>query len=130
MQHQHGACPRGAPESSPVPVIGVIEPARAAVAVAGNRPIGVIGTAGTIASGAYERAIHRLAPDIRVLTAACPLFVPLVEEGWFDHPATRIVAEEYLAPPAPGASEPWCSVAPTIRCSHHCSGTSWGPRSP
>ena len=86
-------------ESSPVPVIGVIEPgARAAVAVAGNRPIGVIGTAGTIASGAYERAIHRLAPDIRVLTAACPLFVPLVEEGWFDHPATRLVAEEYLAP--------------------------------
>ena len=86
-------------ESSPVPVIGVIEPgARAAVAAAGTRPIGVIGTAGTIASGAYERAIHRLAPAIPVITAACPLFVPLVEEGWFNHPATRIVAEEYLAP--------------------------------
>jgi len=85
--------------SAPVPVIGVIEPgARAAVEVAGARPIGVIGTSGTIASGAYERAIQRLAPGTPVLAAACPLFVPLVEEGWFDHPATRIIAEEYLAP--------------------------------
>ena len=58
----------------------------------------MIGTAGTIASGAYERAIHHLAPGIPVIAAACPLFVPLVEEGWFDHPATRIVAQEYLAP--------------------------------
>ena len=86
-------------ESSPVPVIGVIEPgARAAVEAAGDRPIGVIGTAGTVASGAYERAIHRIAPGIPVVAAPCPLFVPLVEEGWFDHPATRMVAEEYLAP--------------------------------
>lgn len=85
-------------EHSPVPVLGVIEPgARAAVAVAGGRPIGVIGTSGTVASGAYERAIERLAPGTPVLAAACPLFVPLVEEGWFDHPSTRIIAEEYLA---------------------------------
>jgi glutamate racemase len=85
--------------ASPVPVIGVIEPgARAAVAAAGGRPIGVIGTAGTIASGAYERAIRGLAPSAEVMTRACPLFVPLVEEGWFAHPATRLVAEEYLAP--------------------------------
>ena len=84
---------------SPVPVIGVIEPgARAAVAASGGRPIGVIGTAGTIASGAYERAIARLDPDASVIAAACPLFVPLVEEGWFDHPATRLIAEQYLAP--------------------------------
>ncbi|MGH7562757.1 MAG: glutamate racemase [Gemmatimonadales bacterium] len=85
--------------ASPVPVIGVIEPgARAAVEASGGRPIGVIGTAGTIGSGAYERAIHRLAPGAVVATRACPLFVPLVEEGWFDHEATRLVAEEYLAP--------------------------------
>jgi glutamate racemase len=58
----------------------------------------VIGTAGTIGSGAYDRAIRRLAPNAEVVTRACPLFVPLVEEGWFDHPATRLVAEEYLAP--------------------------------
>ena len=83
---------------SPVPVVGVIEPgARAAVAAAGGRAIGVIGTAGTVASGAYVRAITALAPGTRVEQAACPLFVPLVEEGWFDHPATELVACEYLA---------------------------------
>lgn len=86
-------------DSSPVPVIGVIEPgARAAAAVAADRPIGVIGTAGTVASGAYDRAIHRQLPDAVVVSKACPLFVPLVEEGWFDHPATRLIAEDYLEP--------------------------------
>jgi glutamate racemase len=82
-----------------IPVIGVIEPgARAAVAATRTGNIGVIGTAGTVRSGAYERAIRELAPDARITTQACPLFVPLVEEGWVDKPATRLVAEEYLAP--------------------------------
>jgi len=86
-------------QESPVPVIGVIEPgARAAVAATKKGPVGVIGTAGTIASNAYARAIHRLAPSLKVEQAACPLFVPLVEEGWFEHPATEIIAAEYLAP--------------------------------
>ena len=86
-------------ELSPVPVLGVIEPgARAAIRLAGGRPIGVIGTAGTIASGAYERALRRLDPACEVVAAACPLLVPLVEEGWFDHPAARLIAEEYLRP--------------------------------
>lgn len=86
-------------DASPVPVLGVIEPgARAAVRSAEGGAIGVIGTAGTIASNAYARAIHMLAPGVRVEQVACPLFVPLVEEGWFDHPATELVAEEYLAP--------------------------------
>jgi glutamate racemase len=85
--------------ASPVPVLGVIEPgARAAVAASGGEPIGVIGTAGTIKSGAYERAIRALAPDIEIVSRACPLLVPLVEEGWLNHPATQLVAEEYLAP--------------------------------
>ena len=85
--------------ASPVPVIGVIEPgARAATAGAGRGPIGVIGTAGTIASNAYAAAIHRLRPEARVEQRACPLFVPLVEEGWFDHPAAELVAREYLTP--------------------------------
>ena len=85
--------------SLPVPVIGVVEPgARAAVRASRNGPIGVIGTAGTIASGAYTRAIQQQSPHARVLAAPCPLFVPLVEEGWIDHPATRLVADEYLAP--------------------------------
>ncbi len=83
-----------------VPVIGVIEPgARAAVrANSGGRPIGVIGTAGTIQSRAYERAIETAAPGTVVVSTACPLFVPLVEEGWFDLEATRLVATEYLEP--------------------------------
>jgi glutamate racemase len=85
--------------TSPVPVIGVVEPgARAAVAVVPHGRIGVIGTAGTIASGAYERAIHSLAPDAEVLAQACPLLVPLVEEGWVDHEATRLIVHTYLAP--------------------------------
>lgn len=85
-------------DSLSVPVIGVITPgANAAVATSTGGHIGVIGTAGTIASGAYERAIHRIAPDATVHSTACPLFVPLAEEGFHDHPATALVAREYLA---------------------------------
>jgi glutamate racemase len=85
--------------TSPVPVIGVIEPgAAAAASVGGERPIGVIGTAGTIASNAYAKAIRRARPEARVEQRACPLFVPLVEEGWFEHPAGDLIAREYLAP--------------------------------
>src|SRR5215213_10256273 len=66
-----------------VPVIGVIEPgARAAVAASDGGHIGVIGTTGTIRSQAYEKAIRALAPDAQISVRACPLFVPLVEEGW------------------------------------------------
>ena len=84
---------------APVPVIGVVEPgARAAVRASPGGHIGVIGTAGTVASGAYPRAIHRLRPEAQVIQQACPLLVPFVEEGWFDHPATELVAREYLAP--------------------------------
>jgi glutamate racemase len=84
---------------APVPVEGVVGPgARAAVAASRTGHIGVIGTAGTVRSGAYERAIGALAPEARVVQQACPLFVPLVEEGWLDRPATRLIAEEYLAP--------------------------------
>jgi glutamate racemase len=85
--------------ASPVPVIGVIEPgARAAVAAMQAGPIGVIGTAGTIASNAYARAIQSAKPGTTVEQKACPLFVPLVEEGWFDHPAAGLIAAEYLEP--------------------------------
>jgi glutamate racemase len=82
-----------------VPVIGVIEPgARAAVAASQGGAIGVIGTAGTIHSNAYAKAIQAVAPGVRVEQQACPLFVPLVEEGWFAHPAAGLIAEEYLRP--------------------------------
>ncbi len=82
-----------------VPVIGVIEPgARAGVAATRSRELGVIGTAGTIASRAYETAIRAIAPDAHIVARACPLFVPLVEEGWLNTEATRLIAREYLAP--------------------------------
>lgn len=85
--------------ASPVPVIGVIEPgASAAVRASRGGVIGVIGTAGTVASGAYARAIRARIPHADVRQVACPLFVPLVEEGWFDHPAAELIAREYLAP--------------------------------
>jgi len=84
---------------SPVPVIGVIEPgARAAAAASRGGPIGVIGTVGTLASNAYARAIQARKPGALVEQKACPLLVPLVEEGWFDHPAAELIAREYLTP--------------------------------
>lgn len=80
-----------------VPVVGVIDPAvQAAVAVSPHGRIGVIGTMATVGSGAYPRAIAHVAPGAEVISRACPLFVPLIEEGWVDHPVTRAVAEEYL----------------------------------
>src|SRR5205823_13495042 len=86
-------------ETLTMPVLGVIEPgARAAVRATRNGHVGVIGTAGTIKSGAYERAMRAIEPSLRVTTRGCPLFVPLVEEGWVDSEATRLIAEEYLAP--------------------------------
>ncbi|MDD2856203.1 MAG: glutamate racemase, partial [Desulfuromonadaceae bacterium] len=81
-----------------IPVVGVIEPgARRAVQVTRSGKIGVIGTAGTIGSSAYTRAIKRLKPDAEVLTCACPLFVPLAEEGWTDNNVARLTAEIYLS---------------------------------
>ena len=80
-----------------IPVVGVIEPgARRAVEVTRSGRIGVIGTAGTIRSSAYTRAIKRLKPDAEVLTRACPLFVPLAEEGWVDNQVARLTAQIYL----------------------------------
>ncbi|MBI1797358.1 MAG: aspartate/glutamate racemase family protein, partial [Candidatus Eisenbacteria bacterium] len=70
--------------------------ARAAVDASPHGRIGVIGTYGTVGSGAYPAAIAALAPAAHVIARACPLFVPLIEEGWIAHPVTRQVAEEYL----------------------------------
>ena len=86
-------------EISPVPVLDVIDAgARIAAAETHSKNVGVIGTPATINSNAYARAIHRYDPDVRIYSQACPLFVPLVEEGWLDHPVTRLTAQEYLKP--------------------------------
>lgn len=85
--------------SAPVPVVGVIEPgATEAVRRSRDGRIGVIGTQGTIESGAYERVIRKLRPDATVLSAPCPLFVALAEEGWTDGDVARLTAERYLEP--------------------------------
>lgn len=82
-----------------IPVVGVIEPgAKKAVSVSKNGRIAVLGTRGTIQSGAYQREILHLNPQAHVETLACPLFVPLIEEGLHDHAATRLIVQEYLAP--------------------------------
>ncbi|MCX6583097.1 MAG: glutamate racemase [Candidatus Aminicenantes bacterium] len=81
-----------------IPVLGVIEPGAEAAVENSSGKIGVIGTTATIMSGAYERAILERKPDARIIAKDCPLFVPLVEEGWANHHVTKLVAEEYLLP--------------------------------
>ncbi len=84
---------------SPVPVLDVISAgADAAARITRTKRVGVIGTPATIQSDAYPRAIRGRDPEISVFSKACPLLVPLVEEGWLDHPATRLIVREYLAP--------------------------------
>lgn len=82
-----------------VPVIGMIIPgAEAAASATARKRVGIIGTAATINSSSYTHALRQLDPSIQVFPRACPLFVPLAEEGWIDHQATRLIAREYLFP--------------------------------
>jgi glutamate racemase len=82
----------------PVPSLGVIDPgAHRACRVSTSGRIGVIGTDATIRSGAYPAAIRRTMPEAEVIAVACPLFVPLAEEGWAETEVARLVAEAYLA---------------------------------
>lgn len=84
---------------SPVPVVNVLDAgARAAVGVSHNHRLGVLATLTTIHSGAYSRAISAYDPHVVIIPQACPLFAPLVEEGWMDHPVTELTAREYLSP--------------------------------
>jgi len=84
---------------STVPVLEVIDAsARNAVEQSRVKSIGVIGTPATINSNAYARAIRLLDNKVRIFSQACPLFVPLVEEGLLDHRATKLIAKEYLKP--------------------------------
>ncbi|MDR3526841.1 MAG: glutamate racemase [Rhizomicrobium sp.] len=105
---------------APLPVIGVIEPgAQAALAVAPNGPIAVIATEGTVKGGAYVGAIHALS-TAPVAQQACPLFVPMAEEGLIDGPIAEAVARRYLEPlmarlPKPKALVLGCTHFPVLK---------------
>lgn len=93
--------PPGEASGLPLPYLGVVEPtARAAAAATRTGRIGIIGTAATIRSGSYERLLHALQPGVSTVARACPLFVPLVENGHVapNDAVCSLVAEEYLAP--------------------------------
>ncbi|MGH7802436.1 MAG: glutamate racemase [Thermodesulfobacteriota bacterium] len=82
-----------------IPIIGVIEPgARKAVRVTKTGKVGVIGTSSTIKSNAYKKAVENIAPEIKIYSKACPLFVPLAEEGWIDGKIAELTANKYLEP--------------------------------
>ncbi len=82
----------------PVPIIGVVKPgAKTASIATRNGRIGVIGTEGTVNSGIYSEFLHEISPEIKVFGQACPLFVPLVEEGWADDLITEEIARRYLS---------------------------------
>ncbi len=84
-------------DNFPVPVVGVVEPgARAAVQVTKSKKIAVIGTETTIQSGSYETAIKAIDKSVEVAGFACPLFVPLIEEGWLDGDVVTLTAKKYL----------------------------------
>ena len=86
-------------EDNSIPIIGVIGPgAEEALRVTKNKRIGVIGTYGTIRSGAYAKELKKLEPEASVIEKPCPLFVPLVEEGWIEKEVTHLVVREYLEP--------------------------------
>ena len=83
----------------PIPVVGVIEPGAQAAGLASSAlRVGVIGTKATVASHAYTKAIKKYSQKIQVFEQACPLLVPLVEEGWLNHPVTQLLVQEYLKP--------------------------------
>jgi glutamate racemase len=101
--------------SLPIPVIGVIDPpSREAVRRTRAKKIGVIGTRATINSGAYVKAIGKLDPSVEVFSEACPLFVPVVEEGLEDDEIARVVANKYLK----GLTESGIDVL-VMGCTHY-----------
>lgn len=82
-----------------IPIVEVVGPGAAtAVRETVNKKVGVIGTVATVSSGVYEKAILKLDPEIEIYQKACPLFVPLVEEGWWENDIALRIAEEYLLP--------------------------------
>jgi glutamate racemase len=107
-------------ELAPLPVFGVIEPgARAALAASPRQHVAVVATEGTVQGGAYQRAIHALAPGATVSAQACSVLVALAEEGWTDGPIVDAVLARYLAPlleadPRPDALVLGCTHFPVF----------------
>ena len=97
-----------------MPVVGVVQPGVRAALLTSAERIGVIGTEGTIRSASYQEALTGLGTVVDVRAAACPLFVPLAEEGWGDHPVTDQVARHYLAPLLE-----WGADALILGCTHY-----------
>jgi glutamate racemase len=84
-------------EKFDIPIIGMIEPgAHLAINSTKNGKVGVIGTNSTISNKAYSNELKRLNKNLEIIEKPCPLFVPVAEEGWLDHAATKLIAEEYL----------------------------------
>jgi glutamate racemase len=101
-------------EVSAVPVVGVILPGVRAALLTGAERVGVIGTEGTIRSESYQTALAGLGPAVEVRATACPLFVPLAEEGWGDHDVTDQIAHHYLEPMLA-----WGVQAIILGCTHY-----------
>ncbi len=100
--------------ASPVPVVGVVQPGARAALFTGADKIGVIGTEGTVRSAAYQTALAGLGPAVEVRALPCPLFVPLAEEGWGDHPVTDQIARHYLTPLLE-----WGAQTMILGCTHY-----------
>lgn len=97
------------------PVLGVLEPgARAGLERSRGGAIGVLGTVGTVRSGAYDRAITQISPGRTVISKPAPLLVPLAEEGLVDHPATALLAHDYLLPLVEGGVD-----VVILACTHY-----------
>ena len=113
--------PQVAEALSPTPVIGVIAPgAKAALAAAPGGPIAIAATEGTVKGGAYRAAIRALGSDVPIVQQACPLFVPMAEEGLIDGPIVDAVIHRYLDPilatvPAPRALLLGCTHYPALK---------------
>lgn len=109
-------------ENLDIPVLGVIEPgAKAACKATRNTAIAVIATESTIAGGAYQRAIHAIAPSARIIGHPCPLFVALAEEGWTEGDIPESIAARYLDPifnPASGTQSPVIPDTLVLGCTH------------
>ncbi|MGZ5987623.1 MAG: glutamate racemase [Rhizomicrobium sp.] len=102
---------------APLPVIGVIEPgAKAALAAACDGPIAVIATEGTVKGGAYRSAIRAQGSDVPIVQQACPLFVPMTEEGLIDGPIVEAVIHRYLDPVLAAMPKPKCLL---LGCTHY-----------